>query len=257
MKRKSRIAAKVCFLLLFSFHLRAAVYTYNATIDISSPFNVSNSGGQWNYLWIISGAPTFALQAGDTVQGTISFAGNEALQFLGPQTLGDIIWSWYGSGTANTTSTTTTLNGITGQLSYSNPTYSSGSSPSSSIVAGLSQVWTPSVVSFTGFSYSSTLTSGSGNFGPYFFSAYSPNGSQPGAIAVVPEPSAISLIGLGIILLPLMKKLANMRTVPEAVRLPVASRDRGAPRRFLCRRGLKIRQGARARYFFGPTIGHQ
>jgi len=209
--RRTHVAAKVLLFVLFSFHLKAAVYTYNATIDISSPWNVSNSGGQWNYLWLITGAPTFTIQAGDTVQGTISFTGNQALQFLGPVSLGSVAWIWedFGNATPNSTQNTTTLNGITGQLTFPNPTDTSSTSPGGPLVAGYAQIWTPTAVSFTGFSYSTTILSGSGNYTPYFFSAYSPNGAQQGAISVTPEPSAISLIGIGIIFLMPLKKLPN------------------------------------------------
>jgi hypothetical protein len=205
---RTHIIAGIFFLLLFSFHLRATVHTYNATIDISSPWNVSNSGGQWNYLWIFSGAPTFTVQSGDTVQGTISFTGNQALQFQGPVNAGSISWTWtdFGNATPNSTQSTTTLNGIAGQLNWPNPTATSSTSPGSYLEVGNAQVWTPTAVSFTGFSYSATVLSGSGSYTPYFLSAYSPNGAQQGAISVIPEPSAMGLIGIGIILLLLIKK---------------------------------------------------
>src|SRR5687767_11732446 len=119
---RTHIVAKAFLFLLFASHLQGqgTVYTYNATVDISSPWNVSNSGGQWNYIWLITGAPTFTVQAGDTVQGTISFAGNQAMQFLGPVSGGSIAWTWedFGNTTPNNTQSSTTLNGITGQLTW-------------------------------------------------------------------------------------------------------------------------------------------
>lgn len=213
---KTYTVAKAFLFLLLSFHLQAQgiVYTYNATVDISTPWNVSNSGGQWNYLWIITGAPTFTVRAGDTVRGTISFAGNQALQFLGPVDAGSIAWTWedFGNPTPNNTQSTTTLNGITGQLiTWPNPTHSSSTSPGGPLAAGSAVIATPTALSFTGFSYSAAVLSGSGNYTPYFFSAYSPNGSQQGAISVVPEPSKIGLIGIGIFLLMFRKKLPNKR----------------------------------------------
>lgn len=165
-----RIAAKVFFLLLLSFHLNATVYTYNATIDITSPFSVSNSGGEWNYVWIFSGAPTFTLQSGDTVQGTISFTGNDALQFLGPAYSAGIYLEFadfFSSGPlpSITSVSTTTLNGVAGYLTSQNPT-SATSSGAGSFNPGVALVSTPTAASFNGFSYSGTVTSGSGDYMP-------------------------------------------------------------------------------------------
>jgi len=206
-KMTGEILAKIFLILLFSSHLQArgAIYTYNATLDLSSPFNVSNSGGQWNYIWIISGAPRFTLAPGDSVQGTISFAGNQALQFLGPVDTGFVNWEWtdFGSSgsTPNRTGCTMTLNGVNGPLTSPNPSISGTQSPGYSLIAGDSTISTPSTVSFTGFSYSATLLSGGGNFAPYYFTAQ-------GAISVVPEPPVIGLLGTGIIVLLLVKRLA-------------------------------------------------
>jgi hypothetical protein len=188
--------------VLFSFHLEAAVYTYNATIDISTPWSISHAPGLWEYAWLISAAPTFAVQPGDTVQGTISFAGNQALQFLGPVNTADLTFTLTDS--ANTgqlsTSSTTTLNGVTGPLTWSNPTSSSSAGGGDQFIAGFAGISTPTAVSFEGFSYSTTVLSGSGHYTPYSMSAYTDH-DVPGAISVIPEPSVAGLIALGLIIL--------------------------------------------------------
>jgi len=201
-KHKIHLAVALFFLLLSTFHLEATVYTYNTTIDIRSPWYISHPAGQWNYMWTISGTPTFTLQAGDTVQGTVSFASNEALQFLGPVSTASIVFSlrdWTNT-IPNSTHCTTSLQGVTGSLTWPNPTVASSSGPGYSLDVGFAQISTPTAVSFTGFSYSATVLSGSGHYTPYFFTANTPYDVE-GAISVVPEPYLAGLIGIGLIIL--------------------------------------------------------
>lgn len=206
---KTRITTGfVCF-VLFSLHLEAAVYTFDTTIDVSAPTYIGHAPGVWEYTWQLSGAPTFTLQTGDTVQGTISFAGNEALQFLGPVTAATI--DLYLVDPPNTgqlsSDFTTTLNGVAGNPTWQN-TFSGGSSGGAALlVAGIGYITTSTTESFTGFSYSTTMTSGSGNYTPDSIHAVSPN-DVPGAISAVPEPSLASLIGTGLIILSL-KRMKN------------------------------------------------
>ena len=208
---KSHTAALLPVLLLFSFRLEAAIYTYNATIDISTPFNIDHPVGSWDYLWIISGAPTFTIQPGDTVQGTILFAGNEALQFVGPANNAsiDLTWVDFSSTTPTHTLSTTTLNGVIGLDTLLNPT-SSGSFASGEIGTGFANISTPTAVSFTGFSYSTEVVSGSGQYRPYYFSAYTANDVM-GAISVIPEPSMIGVFGIGLIILSRKHRMIAVR----------------------------------------------
>ena len=199
---KAAVAAGI-LVLLFPLHLKATNYTYNATIDITTPFSVGHSGGQqWDYLWVISGAPTFAIRPGDTVKGTISFMDNQALQFLGPVDAAsiDLDWMDFDNTLQNHTLFTTTLLGVTGPLAWPNPSSGASFSPGADLSVGSANISTPTAVSFSGFSYSATVVSGSGNYMPYFFSAHTPNGAA-GAISVVPEPSAAGLFGAALIIL--------------------------------------------------------
>lgn len=208
---KTRVAVigSLCC-VFFLFHLEAAVYTYSATIDMGTPSTISEApGGVWEYTWQISGAPTFGVQAGDTVQGTISFAGNEALQYLGPVTNAEIELTLT-DPTAGPLSnqSTTTLNGITGSLTGTNVTSTSSASQGNLFIAGIGSISTPTAVSFTGFSYSATVNSGSGQYTPSVITAYTTN-DVPGAIAVIPEPSVAGLIGIGLIILLLRRRTAS------------------------------------------------
>jgi hypothetical protein len=211
-----RIAAKVFFFLLFSLHLKAVVYTYNATITLSAPSTITHLNAEWEYFWNLTGAPTFSVQTGDIVQGTISFSGNQALQFLGPASSAAIYLEFRavsGSGPLTSVSTTT-LNGVAGDLTSQNPMSASSSSGGLSFFPGFAFVFTPTAASFNGFSYSGTMTSGGGNYMPYEVGAFNTD-DVPGAISVIPEPSVCGLMGLGLTLILLMRKLPNTTLEPQ------------------------------------------
>jgi hypothetical protein len=208
---KAHITAVFLCWALFSLHLDAAVYTYNATIDPSAPSTVNLAPGGWEYSWHLSGAPSFTVLPGDTVQGTISFAGNQALQFLGPVgpvTVADIeltLIDRFNVGQIRNNSTTT-LNGVTGLLAELNPTTAAGSGGADQLIAALGIISTPTSISFTGFSYSTTVISGGGHYTPDAIHAYNPN-NAPGAISAVPEPSVAGLTGTGAVLIILLRRL--------------------------------------------------
>lgn len=190
-------------LLLFSCRLEAINYTYNTTIDLNTPFHVSHSpGNSWHFWWLIRSAPTFTLQPGDTVQGTISFAENQALQFSGPVDFANVALFFrdWTNEIQNRTLITSSLNGVAGSLTSPNPRVASTQSPGFNLTVGSANISTSNLVSFTSFSYSAQVLSGGGSYIPYYFEAHTPN-DMPGAISVIPEPSVISLIGIGLIIL--------------------------------------------------------
>jgi hypothetical protein len=169
--------------------LHAAVYTYNATVDLNA--SQVSSGLESPAGWLLPPAPGIDLGVGDTLQGTISFAGNVALQFSGALGSGgtSIFLDFLSPNTTTYTTTTTTLNGVKGPLSSPNPATSTPNG-SSEVVAAVAPILTTTprgTVSISGISYSALVTSGGGEAYPDELGvSYSPFGIT---VSVVPESS--------------------------------------------------------------------
>ncbi len=173
--------------------LHAAVYTYNLTVDLNSAEVPSR------YLlsdeWLLPLGQTINLTSGDTVQGTISFAGNQKLQFTGGLGLNSsgIALRLESPNNAASTTITTTLNGVNGTLSVPNPITSSSQSDGLIDVAE-ALIMTPTAqgtVSITGFSYSAQITSGGGDtYLADLTASYTGSGSIK--VSVIPESTSYS-----------------------------------------------------------------
>jgi len=193
----SVIIKSLLFSLLCVNGLQAASYTYNTTIDLTTGY-VGSDGGLPTWTTAINGAPTFDLQPGDELTGTISFAPGQAFQCAGPLSFGQADLYLFLSGPKTDSSTTTTLLGVSGVLSSGNP-FSIGAEDFGGATAAFSDLATDSsFVSFTGLSYSMLVQSGGGDLS---FSELDIEGpSDTFSIVTVPEPCTSGLFAGGLVL---------------------------------------------------------
>ena len=193
--------------LMFAVMLLAAdrgeavsTYDYSTVLDLSS---YSVYGGL-ELTWYFSiPQPTYTLKVGDTINGTITFANNQRIQITNPGGSFEDVYLQFGNvNTENqdTATTTSGLLGVQGPLDISNPY--------NNIVLGAGIIApmedggpiTLSSLSFSGFSYSITLTSltsGGGQYTPVDFSVYEGSGADHISIISVPDKSSTFVL-LGI-----------------------------------------------------------
>jgi hypothetical protein len=192
--------------LFFLETAHAAEYSFSDTLDLSqSPAVISGSSDQLDNFYFSGSLPSFDLETGDTISGTITFANNQLLTLTGNPSATDyylsLLFPTAASSTYLTGLSSVTLLGVTGSLTSPNPdAYETG--PGNSILAAEdSGISTASSFSFTGFSYSVTLTSSQA------VSDVSPSYVQLGQIGSnanfltvsdAPEPSAWALMACGI-----------------------------------------------------------
>lgn len=162
----------------------AALYSFSATVDISSP-TISPQGADQFDVYAFSGVqPAFTLSAGDTISGTITFANGLSLQVVDPNGshFDYLGFAMYPQGSSSSNfSYTTHLLGVTGQLNGSSTKSNSGLG--NSVIGANFFDLTSSSVSFTGFDYSIHLNANSGN------NVYRPANVQVfHAATPVPEP---------------------------------------------------------------------
>jgi hypothetical protein len=188
----------------------AADYTFSDTLDISqSPTVLSGNSNQLDNFYLSGSLPSFDLQPGDTISGTITFANNQALTLTGNPSATDYYLSLLFPTSATspylTGSSTITLLGVTGSLTSPNPE-SQSTGPGNSVLSvedgGIS---TGSSFSFTGFTYELTLPIGSqavDDVTPSYLQV-GQIGSAANFLSVgsAPEPStwALMLCGLGVL----------------------------------------------------------
>ena len=138
---------------------------YSTTIDLSDPTSPGIGQSSFQYDFFNEVTPFFNLNPGDTISGTISFANNQSLLIQDPtaSNFENIIFSFFFFGNNNMPedfSTTINLLGVDGQL---NENTQNGTSTSSTILTiasdGSPGGLTDSSLSFSGFSYSATLSS--------------------------------------------------------------------------------------------------
>lgn len=174
-------------------------YAYSGTIDLSALSESTGTGfpAQVTYSAAVDGPPpSLTLGQGDTVTGTVLFDNNEALSV---QTGGNLtslqfnlLASQQNPGFPAFTSTFTLL-GVEGNLDAPNP--SSDTQTGVNTVAAEDPNIANSTFSFTGFTYSITLTGGAPT-------SYTPNAffiMNPSQVSVVaaPEPSTLGLLIFG------------------------------------------------------------
>ena len=187
-------------------------YTYSATVDLSAqgvtlPFSYWNTGS----------APTFDLQTGDTISGTISFANSQRLQLrdptgtsvegmefvFGSRTIGGsdpALFHWQSS---------MTLLNVQGQHGFPGASLQSGGSGGSyavSLAGEFADFVTTTQMSFSGFDYSAELTSDSGSFTPSYLRATSFSGEIN--VVSVPEP-ATAAFGMATVAVALLSRRRN------------------------------------------------
>ena len=195
------IASTAVILSSSAITVRAANYTYSSTLNLASSTVVPDGAYEFNSFSFPGGQPTYTLNDGDTISGTISFANNQRLRILDSD--GShfeylmVRFSPQGSSSSEV-NTTIELLGVTGLLNGSNPQPRSNSG--NTVVAALFFGITPSEVSFSGFNYSITLRPGNtGNniYQPSDLGIY----AAANSVSVIPEPSVwglISVVTLGI-----------------------------------------------------------
>jgi len=198
------VAAALLALALAPAARAGIIYNYSPTLDLTT--GVAN-GPDATY-WYVPGhfdatAPSFTLQTGDTLTGTVSFANGLGIQVHNPtsssfnETARLFLTS---NDPANySTNVLVTLLDPQGQLTGPNPAQSStGANGAYFLDAGYYGL-TPDTVSFYGFTYSIEMLSGSGTFTPQDLDVFSWSGnsniSVVSAVSPVPEP-ATGLAGI-------------------------------------------------------------
>jgi len=206
--RRSVLFVTIATLLCSPF-APAADYVYSDTIDLGAVSQQTS----WN--WNLD-APAFSLVTGDTLSGTISFAGNQRLQFNAMGGGSFDIWARLFSPvlvTGNLTKTTT-LNDLQGTIIGENPQEFVGGGIAIAMIFAEAVGQAPNSFSISGFHYSATMTSISGSFesqpGGYLSAAVT---SGNGSISVIPEPRAFGLLALGGVALTFCQRRNAIRTM--------------------------------------------
>ena len=177
--------------------MRGADYTYSTTIDLSSATIQTTGPTSFLAFNFPAGASAIPLGVGETISGTITFdqiltltdfyppsPGNFNLTFIFQENQQGITADAY----------TFELDGVQGMSKFDNPT--SGTGSGGGIVLGDGGFWSSDTLSFTGFTYSATVTSS-------FSSAYTPAAFDlmadfsTASLSPVPEPSTPMLAVVG------------------------------------------------------------
>lgn len=184
-------ATMLCALAVLTAHAHAALYHFSATVDLSSPDIRPGGADQFDIYSFTGVQPSFTLNAGDVVSGTITFANGLSLQVVDPDGshFDYLGFSMFPQGSSSSNySYTTHLLGVTGQLNGSSTKGSSGLLGNTVIGANFFDL-TSSSVAFTGFDYSITLNANSGN------NAYQPVEVYVNhAVTPVPEPGSVGVL---------------------------------------------------------------
>lgn len=191
--------------LLIASPAQAATLFYNPVIDLDAYSSYSPDNGEYVYFLGLN-PPTFALNPGDTLAGTITFAGGrsatildtgpanqglERLQLLLFGDIGPVFWTSsfsFGNVTGDYVGPSSVLSGIQGLQDYFGTQF--GPRTTSNL--------TNSSFTFDQINYQATLTSGSAvSFKPalFFIGAMAAPAPTP-----VPEPATwvMMLVGFGI-----------------------------------------------------------
>jgi hypothetical protein len=184
-------------LMLLSNLSRATNYNYSTNIDIGSASSFVY------YSQNLTSLPTFNLQTGDTLSGTIQFANGKALQYqnsdslhvagLGLNFTSPTLASWQFHDSVS-------FIGGSGNLIDGGDSSTGGQGL---WIGAFRGIGTPSYGSITGFSYIITVDSISPNgvdYGGSYGGSFSVDNYGSGSFSVVsavPEPSTYALFGLG------------------------------------------------------------
>jgi len=214
MRSMIRVSLAAAFAMTMAGAAQATVFSYSTTLDLSTGVHSSQVGFDIFRVGI-SGAPSFALRNGDTINGTILFADNKAITLFGP----DYSYAYLNLSSnipnVNTSEDTTVgLLGVSGSMVLPNPdheTIFSGFGAVGPIIGptgGPTPGLTNSSITFTGMTYSLTLTSDS-TVGPSIvFPSFTPayfevaDKEFRGGVDIVqapqlPEPASIALFAVG------------------------------------------------------------
>jgi hypothetical protein len=191
--------------LLVALPAQATDYSYSTSIDLSSP--TVEPEGQYEMLifTLPTSQPSFDLAVGDTLDGTITF--DQAITFTNSNVYGQMqnlnLVLTGATGVLIESTQTKTFQGVTGSLTAQNPqdTTNGGDDSLFVSVAGM-PTFTNTSVSFTGFTYTLTVTSETAtgvSYTPSELTIMAPVGD----LSIAPEPStwAMLLGGLSLFLL--------------------------------------------------------
>ena len=191
------------FLLLASPVLsHATAFIFNDTITLNPNLVFQGTGNQ-SYTQVFSGLPSFVVAAGDSISGTILFNSEMvSIQSAAGHFTDDLAAFFSPASAASMSATTTTsLLGLTIAPGTAAPT-PYGSNGGCCIVVGFVPDGLVHNFSFTGFTYSMTLTSVSTGTANLALNQLSMEGDTMSIVVTTPEPSAAYLLfGAGAILL--------------------------------------------------------
>lgn len=227
MRYLSRFCAAAAFAMASTMAAHATLYTYSATIDLSTGTHTPISGFDV-FDVAISGAPSFALVQGDTISGTIHFANHQAITVYAGYSYAELVLLSNIANVSTSEDMTVSLLGVSGSMALPNPdheTIFSGFGAVGPIIGPLSGLTTSSLT-FTGMQYSLTLTSGSTLGANTYFPLFTPNRFEvadhafAGGVVIgpaptppaVPEPATLALVGAGL----LMASRARRRSQPRS-----------------------------------------
>lgn len=179
----------------------ATAYTYSTTVNLD-PADLYGGDG---YLQYFSGTPSMTLSSGDTISGTILFGnGSVSVRNAANTSPNWIDFAFFGNGGTIFTSTVQFL-GVTGTLGSANPHSSTMTYGNSVLGADVDGVLAAQDFSFTGIEYTidiSNITDNDTNEPgsvPFNFGAIDIRSGHVGLdVATVPEPASLTLLGMGI-----------------------------------------------------------
>jgi hypothetical protein len=197
----NRVLLTLLLGLVAALPAQATAYTYSATLDLSSATisNLPGGGGGTLTFTFPGGQPTFPLSVGDTLSGTLTF--DQAVTVTptnpGPSSGNFHFYLTAASATNNSSSDEVQLDGVSSTPLSDNPTSGTSSGGGYGITWG-GEIST-ATFSFTGLTYSMTVTSSNANgtaYSPSSLSFMTNFGNL--SLTTTPEPNPLDLFGAGL-----------------------------------------------------------